>query len=66
MVYPNVTRVTAADFLAFFAESIKPSLPDARAMRNGSPDTPLRGEMSAELLRLVVANSYHSLLLGIR
>jgi hypothetical protein len=66
MLYPNAARVAVSDFIDFFVTRVRPSLPEPRAMRNGSLDSPLRSEISVKGYSLVVSNTYRSLLLGIR
>lgn len=66
MLYPNAGRVPIARFKTFFVNVVKPSLPQPKGMPNGSLDSPLREEISGARLKLVVSNTYYSLLLGIR
>jgi hypothetical protein len=66
MLYPNAPRVSVPDFAAFFVNVIRPSLPEPRAMRNGSPKTPLRGKITLEQRPLIASNVFHTMLLGIR
>lgn len=66
MLYPNLSRVPTSGFKSFYLSVVKPSLPQPRGMPNGSPNTPLREEMNGAGRKLMVANTYYSLLLGIR
>jgi len=66
MLYPNARRVPVSEAKNFFAEIIKPSLPEPRGLSDkNAPETPFRREFSTSDRTKLTANLQRLILLSI-
>ena len=65
MIYPGESRLDRKNATRFFAEFVRPQLPDDVAMPNDGEDTPLRAPLDTLFVDLVSANTQHCILLSL-
>ncbi len=65
MYHPYAARLSASEAKQFFLDSVKPKLPDDRAMPNNGENTVLRDDLTDADLALLTGNIQHTILLSL-